>query len=147
MNLPVYKLKTGEKVMTFDFVSEGRKGEIPKMITFTEMLPLVYNLGFGDKNVETGEMDDFAISNNGDTEKVLATVVSAVYTFTKDNPEIIVHATGSTNARNRLYRIGISKHYDDAIKDFDIYGLRDGEWVNFEKNVDYTAFLAKRNRV
>ena len=44
MNLPVYKLKTGERVMTFNFVSEGRKGEIPKMITFTEIAPLVYNI-------------------------------------------------------------------------------------------------------
>ena len=147
MNLPIYELDVGEGFTTFEFISEGRKGKIPKMITFTEMMPLVYNIGFGDKNVETGKMDDFAISNNGDTEKVLATVVSAVYTFTKDNPENIVYATGSTDARNRLYRIGISKHYDDAVKDFDIYGLRDGEWVKFEKNVDYKAFLVKRIRV
>ena len=146
MNLPIYELDVGEGFTTFEFISQGHKGIIPKIITFTEMMPLVYNLGFGDKNFETGEMDDFAISNNGDAEKVLATVVSAVYTFTKNYPESIVYATGSTNARNRLYRIGISKHYDDAIKDFDIYGLRDGEWVKFEKNVDYTAFLAKRNR-
>ena len=90
--------------------------------------------------ITMGQQNEFA----RDTEKVLATVVSSVYAFTKDNPENIIYATGSTGARNRLYRIGISKHYDDAIKDFDIYGLRDEEWVKFEKNVDYSAFLAKR---
>ncbi|MCL2074637.1 MAG: hypothetical protein FWH18_11995 [Marinilabiliaceae bacterium] len=144
MNLPIYELDVGECFTTFEFISHGQKGKIPKIITFTEMMPFVYNLGFGDKNSETGEMDDLAISNNGDTEKVLATVVSAVYAFTKDNPENRVYAIGSTNARNRLYRIGISKHYDDAIKDFDIFGLRNGVWVNFEKNVDYSAFIVKR---
>ena len=147
MNLPVYELDVGEGITTFEFISQGQKGNISKMIKFTEMMPSVYNLGFGDKNVETGEMDDLAISNNGDAEKVLATVVSAVYTFTKDNPESVVYATGSTDARNRLYRIGISRHYDDAIKDFDIFGLRNGEWVNFDKNVDYEAFLAKRKNL
>ena len=75
MNLPVYELDVGEGFTTFEFISEGHKGEIPKMITFTEFAPLVYNLGFGDRNVETGKLDDFAVSNNGDTEKVLATVV------------------------------------------------------------------------
>ena len=144
MNLPIYELEVGEGLTTFEFISQGHKGIISKMITFTEMVPLVYNLGFGDKNAETGEIDDFAISNNGDTEKVLATVVSAVYIFTNDNPESRVYAIGSTDARNRLYRIGISKYYDDAVKEFDIYGLRDGMWVNFKKNVDYAAFLVKR---
>ena len=42
----------------------------------------LYNLGFGDKNVDTGEIDDNTISNNGDSEKVLATVVVTLYAFT-----------------------------------------------------------------
>jgi hypothetical protein len=42
----------------------------------------LYNLAFGDKNLDTGDLNDLAISNNGDSEKVLATVVAAVYAFT-----------------------------------------------------------------
>lgn len=41
-----------------------------------------YNLAFGDKNLETGEIDDTVISNNGDSEQVVATVISAVYALT-----------------------------------------------------------------
>jgi len=43
--------------------------------------------------------------------------------------------------------MGISKHYDEAIRDFSIYGSPDGlRWVAFEKNADYIAFLVKRSR-
>jgi hypothetical protein len=34
----------------------------------------MYNLGFGDYNEITGLIDDKVITNNGDREKVLATV-------------------------------------------------------------------------
>ena len=67
----------------------------------------LFNIGFGDKNLETGDIDDKVVSNNGDSDKVLATVV--VYTFTDLNPETLIYATGSTKARTRLYRMGISK--------------------------------------
>lgn len=39
----------------------------------------LYNLAFGDKNPLTGEIDDKIVTDNGDSEKVLATVVAAVY--------------------------------------------------------------------
>jgi hypothetical protein len=63
----------------------------------------LYNLAFGDKDHSTGEIDDKVISNNGDSEKVLATVVATVYAFTDKYPETWIYATGSTKARTRLY--------------------------------------------
>jgi hypothetical protein len=36
----------------------------------------LYNLAFGDKDVDTGEINDLAISNNGDSEKVLRTCLN-----------------------------------------------------------------------
>ena len=41
----------------------------------------VYNIAFGDKDNTTGNIDDTIISNNGDSEKVLATVAATVYAF------------------------------------------------------------------
>jgi hypothetical protein len=55
-----------------------------------------YNLAFGDKNNETGDIDDAVVSNNGDSGQVLATVVSAVYAFTAVENDVWVYATGST---------------------------------------------------
>ena len=60
-------------------------------------------MAFRDKDAETGKINDSVVTNNNDTEKVFATVVSAVYAFTYINPEAWVYATGSTEARTRLY--------------------------------------------
>ena len=103
-----------------------------------------YNLAFGDKNLETGDIDDNVVSNNGDSEQVLATVVSAVYSFTEEENESWIYATGSTKSRTRLYKMGITKYFDEVKHDFLIYGLRDGEWEEFKKEIDYTAFVVRR---
>jgi hypothetical protein len=131
--------------MTFEFNSTGPKGNIVKLIQYSETnLKGVYNLAFGDKDLHTGKIDDNVISNNGDSEKVLATVVASVYAFTDKHPDAYVYATGSTLARTRLYRMGISKYLDEVMEDFDVYGEFDGDWYPFEREVDYISFLVKR---
>ena len=145
MKLPRYELKAEKSLMVFEFTSEGPKGEIPKLIKFSETtLKGFYNLAFGDKNLETGEIDDATVSNNGDSEQVLATVVSAVYSFTEEENEAWVYATGSTKSRTRLYRMGITKYFDEVKQDFIVFGLRDGEWEEFTKEIEYTAFVVRR---
>jgi len=84
------------------------------------------------------------ISNNGDSEKVLATVVAALYAFTDKYPNAWVYATGSTKTRTRLYRIGISKYISEITEDFEIYGEIHDEWKSFEKNIDFVGFLVNR---
>ncbi len=112
MDLPKYQLSAENTLTVFEFVSIGPNGNIPKLIKFSEThLKDFYNLGFGDKSIDTGEINDKIVSNNGDSDKVLATVVSAVYAFTDLNPNIWVYATGSTRARTRLYRMGIGKYF------------------------------------
>ena len=131
--------------MIFEFVSEGPKGKILKLIKFSETnLKNLFNLGFGDKDTNTSDINDLAISNNGDSEKILATVVSAVYAFTDKYPDSWIYATGSTRARTRLYRMGISKYIAEVKSDFDVYGLVNDEWEIFQQETDYDAFLVKR---
>ena len=145
MNLPRYELKAEKSLMVFEFVSEGPKGQIPKLIKYSETnLKGLYNLAFGDKDQTTGDINDTIVSNNGDSEKVLATVVATVYAFTDKHPDYMIYATGSTKARTRLYRMGITKYMTEIENDFEVYGLKNGEWEFFEKEVDYEAFLAKR---
>ena len=145
MDLPKYQLNAENSLTVFDFVSVGPKGEIPKLIIFSEThLKDFYNLGFGDKNLETGDIDDKVVSNNGDSDKILATVVSAVFAFTDLNPTSWVYATGSTKSRTRLYRMGISKYLKKVSLDFEIYGLKDDKWIKFDKKTDFEAFVVKR---
>ncbi len=148
MKLPRYELKAEKSLQVFEFISEGKRGQIPKLIKYSETnLKDLYNLAFGDKNQLTGQIDDKTISNNGDSEKVLATVVASVYAFAERYPDFWIYATGSTEARTRLYRIGITKYFNEISKDFDIYGLRENEWEEFEKDIVYEAFLAKRKKI
>lgn len=145
MKLPKYSLKSGEKLTTFEFISEGPRGQIVKVVQFKQTnLKNVYNLAFGDKDQNTGEIDDTVISNNEDSEKVLATVVATVYALTDKYPDAFVYATGSTKARTRLYRMGISKFLTEIKNDFEILGERNDKWEIFKKDIDYDGFLVTR---
>ena len=92
----------------------------------------------------TGGIDDLAVSDNGDTEKVLATVVAAVYAFLDSYPTAYVYAQGSTKARTRLYRMGINRFYEDIQRDFYLYGRIGEDFWDFEPDVEYEGFLAQR---
>lgn len=145
MKLSKYSLASSDKMMTFEFVSEGDRGIIEKIVKFQPTnLKGVYNLAFGDRNIETGDIDDKVISNNGDSEKVLATVVATIYAFTDKYPESWIYATGSTKARTRLYRMGISKFLEEVVSDFEVLGeLQDG-WEEFKPDIEYEGFLVRR---
>ena len=60
------------------------------------------------------------------------------------NPSVWVYATGSTEARVRLYRMGINKYYDKVSEDFEIYGLIEDEWLAFNQELDFEAFVVRR---
>lgn len=141
-----YPVVVGETSMVFEFISEGINGSVSKLVIYSEThLHNFYNLGFGDKDVVTGDINDDVITNNGDSEKVLATVASTIYTFTDKFPEAMVFATGSTKARTRLYRIGITNNIEEIKEDFEVFGLvSENHWQPFQKGVEFEAFLVKR---
>lgn len=145
MKLDRYELQAGRNLSTFEFLSEGSKGKIVKLIQFQQMnLPNLYNLAFGDINLSTGQLDDKIITDNGDSEKVLATIVAAVYAFTGHYPAAWIFATGSTSTRTRLYRMGINKYFDIVNEDFDDMGEKQSEWEWYKKGKDYQAFAVHR---
>jgi hypothetical protein len=131
--------------MFYEFESDGPKGNVIKRIEYTETeLKGFYNLGFGDKDHNTGKINDTVITNNGDSQKILATVAYTVYSFTDKYPNAWIYAIGSTKARTRLYRMGIANNLVEILQGFEIHGFKDNSWFEFEKNVDYDAFLIKR---
>ena len=144
MKVDKYALKSEGDLTVFEFISEGPKGAIRKLIHFQETNePGLYNLAFGDK-IEGKEIDDLTVSNNGDSEKVLATVVSALYAFFDKHPDDFVYATGSTAARTRLYRMGITRFYDEIVQDFYLFGQIGDDFYDFEIGKEYSGFLAQR---
>ena len=144
MNIERYPLTIGETSMVYEFISEGINGRISKLVIYRETnLHNLYNLGFGDKNAETGYIDDLVITNNGDSQKVLATVASTLLHFTNKFPNAMVFITGTTKTRTRLYRIGISNNLELISENFLIFGQHDDHWQPFDKDVDFEAFFVK----
>ena len=139
MGNELYELEEGSNAMTFEFTSVGPKGAIPKLVIYTEIdNNNVYNLGFGDKNPNTGKIDDSVVTDNKDSQKVLATVASTVYAFFDKHPTALIVATGSTKARTQM---GISNNLEDITIDFNVFGRKDKIWYPFEKNIEYNAFI------
>ena len=59
MKVEKYHLKSESKFTRFEFVSEGPKGAIRKLIEFQETTnSQVFNLAFGDFNPVTNDIDD-----------------------------------------------------------------------------------------
>ena len=145
MRFKTYPLEANESLMTFEFISEGPKGFIRKRVQFQRInRKNMYNLAFGDVNIVTDDFDDKVVTDNNDSEMVLATVAATVYIFTDKYPSATVYAKGSTLARTRLYRIGISNNLEEISKRFMIHGLLKGiGWAIYEKNKNYSAFLIK----
>ena len=127
-----------------DFISIGKNGSIPKRITFTYTgIANVYMLTFGDVN-ENNEIDDYITSNNGDRNKLLATIFKVVDDYTRKYPNRWIAFTGSTKERTRLYRMAISLNLDELSMKFDIYGFTQNDLVRFAKNMKIESFFIKR---
>ncbi|MGV3602344.1 MAG: DUF6934 family protein [Dyadobacter fermentans] len=138
-----YELIVDEENHRFEFTSNGPCGSIKKMVIFR---PLSndgnhYNLAFGDWDNENQVLNDTAVSNNGDTFRILNTVAFAVQTFAARNTDVVILASGSTAARTRLYQINILKYWKEISIRFVVRGMRRGKWEPFKKGINYEAFL------
>mgnify|MGYP003612108738 CR=1 FL=1 len=148
MHYPRYEYSAENELTVFEFDSIGNKGKITKIVQYTEMSVKGYfNLGFGDLDIATREINDGVVTNNGDGQKVLATVVSTVYAFTGKNPEAYIYATRSSESRTRLYRMGITNNLEELKKDFYVFGLRNDQvFEPFIVGEDYLGFLVTRKK-
>jgi hypothetical protein len=143
-----YHVEFGADFRVFEFDSEGPKGKIRKIVQYSGTnLKNFYNLGFGDKNFETNSINDLVVTNNADSQKILTTVAATLFVFTDHYPDAFVVAVGSTLARTRLYRIGITNNLEVIEKDFYVYGLKDNDWHPFKKGIIYDAFLVRRKKL
>jgi hypothetical protein len=148
MSYESYDLEIDESVSVFEFISEGPQGFIKKRVQFQKIIgPALHNLSFGDVNPETDKIDFSIVTNNNDTEKVLATVAATVYEFMDEYPEARVYIEGGSYSRTRLYRLGISNNLEEIKQTFAVYGyLEDEGLVVFEPNKNYLAFVIKKNK-
>lgn len=140
MDQPKYEFKRTNE-LHFDFVSVGKKGEIYKRVTFIELQFGFFNMGLGDLNPETGEVNFYSVSDNGDRNAVLATVSEIIESFFELYPTHTIYFKGTSKSRTRLYQMAINHFYDELTKRFHILGELDDKMTRFKKNTNYKSFL------
>ena len=133
MKYPRYPVEADNERHAYEFFSEGPMGRIRKVIQYEKLGENFFNLAFGDWNEELQQADDSSRSNNGDRDKVLATVAFTVLDFTDQFPNARIVAEGSTPARTRLYQMGMADNLLEIIDDFEIYGLLGVIWSSFSE--------------
>jgi hypothetical protein len=146
MKIATYPFVKRPESYYYEFYSEGPNGSIKKVVEYFRLQELeaeVFNLAFGDWNEDNHRINDLAISNNDDRDKVLATVAATVTDFMEHHPDAIIIAAGSTLSRTRLYQMGIVKVLDEINQNFEIQGYINNSWRPFQKGVNYSAFLLK----
>lgn len=147
MQLEKYDVKVTKDGNRYEFVSIGNKGSILKVIEFAPInqAETIYNLGFGDVDPLTGNWDDKAVSNNGDRNRVLATVAGSVVDFLNRRPTVTVFAAGSTPLRNILYQRTLERFWNEVAESYEVLGFTESdEWVLFEQKARFRAFLVRR---
>lgn len=143
MNKPTYPVEI-EDENSFSFLSIGKSGIILKMVEIVEIQDGIYNLGFGDYNFATESVDDKANSNNGDIEKVLATIFGIMIDFLERNPTKTIFFAGSTPVRTQVYQRIINIYFDEFSTVLAIQGNVNGQYEPFQKNRQYESFLVKK---
>jgi hypothetical protein len=144
MNQPVYKTTYSSIEDRYVFESIGKNGKILNVVKFFEVDDDIYNLGFGDFNPITDQIDDEIVSDNGDMVKVLSTVVSLVIVFFNENPMASISFKGSTPLRTQLYQRIINHYFEEFIPSFEIFGFENGIIQPFQKNKSYESFLVRK---
>jgi hypothetical protein len=82
MNIEQYSIISDSSNFLYKFQSTGPNGTINKIILFKNFIDIdenFYNVSFGDWDEKSGSIDDFAISNNRDTIKILFTIANAIW--------------------------------------------------------------------
>ncbi len=151
----VYELTADESEgePRYFFISKGT-ADVIKVIQFSFVQKLygkqVYNLGFGDFDLENNSITDSANTNNGDAYKVFNTVLHTIPAFFKTYPNAMVMVQGSDSSQEFMAgcRLTCTKKCNDICKNFNrrINIYRKYVDKNFvELNIDYQFFGGNRN--
>lgn len=137
--------------LQFSFTSVGPKGAIKKVICFSQTEnPDIFNMTLGNLT-EHGAVDYNTTIDNKDRNAILTTAKESVYAFTSHYPDKSVFYKGNTIEKTRLYRMALTRYFDELKNDFEIFGVL-GQGIgffaeNFVAGKEYFGFLLKRKNI
>ena len=128
MNTEIYEYAINNNNLFYGFYSVGEKGIISKVVIFQKVARNHFNLAFGDYNELKDEISDTSITNNGDTIKVLGTVIQIILAFFKSYPYAILDITGSTPTRMKLYQRIIKNNKTEIETEFSLLAFKESDY-------------------
>ena len=145
MNEPAYPFRIRTDGLLFSFYSVSEEKIILKLVVYTPVDDLIYNLALVDV-MPDGSLADNVTTNNQDVRRVIATVIQTVLAFFERYSDGLVYFRGSDDVRTRFYRILITRELEQASQPFSIYGkTADGKYELFIKGEPYVGFLFQQN--
>ena len=124
------------------FESEGKQGNISKIVTFTRLKNKFWNLGFGD--LQGDQINDSVISNNHDIVKLISTVAKIAYEFSERFPRRSIEITPVDEKRKNLYNHVFRRHYKVIQINFQIIGIHNNVTEDYSPEKNYDTFRLKR---
>ncbi len=145
MKKEAYEYKKIEDLTLYEFFSIGPKGRIQQMIQLgmVQKVPLIFNLELGPI-LSDNKIDTLSVTNNKDTKKILQSVTESILEFLNGRQEALVLIQGSTPARTRLFQMWIRGIHDQYREDISIEGWFRNRWYEFQKDMQFEAFLIKK---
>jgi hypothetical protein len=142
MDKKAYPFKVLDDGYVFEFESISQQKVVKKIVEFSEFEDVenLFNLALFDVS-DDGSFSDISVSDNGDMENILSTVIQTIQVFLALHPKAKVLFMGSTKSRNRLYRAVIAKYFHATERIYEIHGISDWQNEPFQKNKDYDAFM------
>ncbi|RXK82825.1 DUF6934 family protein [Filimonas effusa] len=144
MLLDSYAFVKDTRKSYYEFYSEGPRGRIKKAVVYIRLRGIkteAYNLSFGDWDDAAQTINDKAVTNNADRDKILVTVAFTVLDFIETNPEAFVFLQGSTESRTRLYQMNIWRFWKEINVWFIVRGFISDRWENLQRGTNYSSFL------
>lgn len=141
MNEPAYPFRVRTDGLLFSFYSVSEEKIVPKLVVYTPVDDLIYNLALVDV-MPDGSLADNVTTNNQDMNRVMATVIQTMLAFFEKYPDRLVYFQGSDDIRTRFYRILITRELEAARQLFVIYGkTAEQEYELFQIGQPYVGFL------
>jgi hypothetical protein len=143
MEKPVYPITASDQGLKYSFDITNNERVIVKVITFTPVEASfdLYEMVFGTL-MPNGKVDVLTVDGDHHLEKIISTVISSLLQFLELNPNTSVFFSGSTPARNRLYRAVITKVTSATELPYQIWGFTTEDNLEvFDKSHHYTGYI------
>jgi hypothetical protein len=103
-----------------------------------------FNLEFGDYNIRNDQLDDLAVTDNGDMRKVLKTVASTLEYFFDRFPGKMVRIDGSDQRRHAYYHKLIRDYYKFITPLYNVKGSINGSLRKFKAGMEYDFIVVTK---